>query len=141
MANTKNEQTGTEDAVLLMFLSLVENDGIEVNVTLNINGAIVSGVLISSNAYYDGITESSKQLKDDTMSRIVAKRFSDLKDAYIKQKQEEGEKEKKQEQGTSATYLHLRNARYHNSAFQSSNTAWWRGKISSVDAFSFDSLI
>lgn len=142
MANTKKEQAPTEDAVLIMFLSLVEDDGIEVNVTLNIQGALVSGILVGSSAYYDGITESSRQLRDDTMSKIITKRFSDLKEAYLKEKQEQGDK--KEEQDLSVTYIHLKDAKYHHNSANSHMTtsvAWWRGKISSIDAYSFDTLL
>ncbi|MCM3594955.1 hypothetical protein M4D55_04020 [Metabacillus idriensis] len=138
MGNSKKEQTPTEDAVLLMFLSLAENDGIEAAITLNIQGVIVTGLLIGSRAYYDGITESSLTLKDDTMSKIIAKRFSDLRDEYLKQKQEQGDK--KDDEEAAVTYIHLKNAKYHQPAMNAS-TSWWRGKISSIDSFSFDSLI
>ncbi|MFY0759750.1 hypothetical protein AB1K32_12800 [Metabacillus dongyingensis] len=138
MGNSKKEQTPTEDAVLLMFLSLAENDGIEVAITLNIQGAIVTGILIGSRAYYDGITESSLHLKDDTMSKIIAKRFGDLRDEYLKQKQEQGDK--KDDEEAAATYIHLKNAKYNQPAMTASGS-WWRGKISSIDSFSFDSLI
>jgi hypothetical protein len=138
MGNSKKEQTPTEDAVLLMFLSLAENDGIEAALTLNIQGAIVTGILIGSKAYYDGITESSLHLKDDTMSKIIAKRFGDLRDEYLKQKQEQGDK--KDDEEAAATYIHLKNAKYNQPAMTASGS-WWRGKISSIDAFSFDSLI
>ena len=76
-----------------MFLSLVEEDGIEVAVTLNVKGVVISGLLIGASAYYEGITESSKQLQDGTMSKIMSKKLNDLKEAYLKQKQEEAEKE------------------------------------------------
>jgi hypothetical protein len=138
MGNSKKEQTPTEDAVLLMFLSLAENDGIEAALTLNVQGAIVTGILIGSRAYYDGITESSLHLKDDTMSKIIAKRFGDLRDEYLKQKQEQGDK--KDDEEAAATYIHLKNAKYHQPAMNSSSS-WWRGKISSIDSYSFDSLI
>ncbi|MDQ0860814.1 hypothetical protein [Bacillus sp. V2I10] len=138
MGNSKKEQTPTEDAVLLMFLSLAENDGIEVAITLNIQGAIVTGILIGSRAYYDGITESSLHLKDNTMSKIIAKRFGDLRDEYLKQKQEQADKKDNEEDA--AAYIHLKNAKYHQPAMNASSS-WWRGKISSIDSFSFDSLI
>jgi hypothetical protein len=140
MGNSKKEQTPTEDAVLLMFLSLAENDGIEAAITLNIQGAIVTGILIGSKAYYDGITESSLHLKDDTMSKIIAKRFGDLRDEYLKQKQEQGDK--KDDEEAAATYIHLKNAKYHqHQPAMNSSSSWWRGKISSIDSYSFDSLI
>ncbi|MFS0880171.1 gas vesicle accessory protein GvpU [Metabacillus niabensis] len=133
------EQMSTDDAVILMFLQLVEEDGVEVKVSLSVNGAIISGTLIGATAYYEGITEASKKLPDTTMSKIISKKFNDLKDAYAKQKDEEAKEEAEQ---FSPTYIHLKDAKYINGAHEvSHNGTWWRGKIASVDGFSFDSLV
>ncbi len=135
-------QMSTNDAIILMFLELVEEDGIEVDVTLSVNGTIVSGTLIGATAYYEGITESSKNFHDSTMSKIISKKFNDLKEEYAKQKQEEAEKESK-DKSNSFTFIHLKNAKYlnaHNQDAHSSGT-WWRGSITSVDGFSFNSLV
>lgn len=70
------EQMSTDDAVILMFLQLVEEDGVEVKVSLSVNGAIISGTLIGATAYYEGITEASKKLPDTTMSKIISKKFN-----------------------------------------------------------------
>ncbi len=143
MANNKEEQMATDDAVLLMFLTLVEEDGMEVAVTLNVNGVVVSGTLIGASAYYEGITESSKELQDSTMSKIITKKFTDLKEGYSKQKQEQDEEKEDKDKENAATFIHLKNARYLGTVGQptTNNGTWWRGKISSVDGFSFDSLV
>ena len=133
-------QMSTNDAIMLMFLDLVEEDGIEVDVTLSVNGTIVSGTLIGATAYYEGITEASKNLQDSTMSKIISNKFHDLKEEYAKQKLEEAEKESKDKEN-SFTFIHLKNAKYINANDKGSNGTWWRGKITSVDGFSFNSLI
>ncbi len=145
MANKEAEkQPGTDDAVVLMFLTLVEEDGIEVDVTLNVRGAIISGTLIGPTAYYEGITESSKHLHDDTMSKIISKKFADLKDAYSQQKQQnQGEGKKEEKESTPPSYIHLKNAKYLNVNGQmtaNSSGNWWRGKLESLDGISFNSL-
>lgn len=132
-------QMSTNDAIMLMFLDLVEEDGIEVDVTLSVNGTIVSGTLIGATAYYEGVTEASKSLEDSTMSKIISKKFHDLKEEYAKQKQEEDKESKDKE--NSFTFIHLKNAKYINANDKGSNGTWWRGKIASVDGFSFNSLI
>jgi hypothetical protein len=138
MANNQSkEPIGTDDAIILMFLSLIEGDGIEVDLTLNISGAVVSGTLIGPSAYYEGIIESFKKLEDNTMSKILNKKFNDLKEAYLNQKQEQDDKE------NSATFIHLKKARYLDTYGQpiTNSTTWWRGRISSIDGFSFNSLV
>ncbi|WP_338786975.1 gas vesicle accessory protein GvpU [Metabacillus sp. FJAT-53654] len=136
----EKEQAGTDDAIVLMFLNLVEEDGIEVEVTLSVRGTIVSGTLIGASAYYEGITESSKKLTDTTMSKIISKKFGDLKDAYAKQKQDEADQESDE---NTLTFIHLKDAKYLNTSSQPipSSGTWWRGRISSIDGFSFDSLV
>jgi hypothetical protein len=138
MANKKQDQITTDDAVVQMFLSLVEEDGIEVAVTLNVSGVVVSGVLIGASAYYEGIIESSKKLEDDTMSKIIVKKFADLNEAFLKQKQEQDDKEE-----SPATFIHLKSASYFdpNSNLPINSATWWRGRIASIDGFSFDYLI
>ncbi|WP_347552978.1 hypothetical protein ABFG93_22275 (plasmid) [Pseudalkalibacillus hwajinpoensis] len=130
MSNKKNDPAGTDDAIILMFLSLVEEDGIEVPITLNVKGVIVSGILIGANAYYEGISEISKQLKDNTMSKIIGKKFTVLKEAYLKQLEDSKEE-------NPATFLHLKDITFTGvEGYSHSN--WWRGRISSIDAISFD---
>ncbi|MGM0877893.1 MAG: gas vesicle accessory protein GvpU [Bacillota bacterium] len=140
MSNKQPELPATDDAVVLMFLSLVDEEGVEVAVTLNVNGVVVSGSLIGAKDYYAGITEASKELQDHTLSKIIAKKFTDLKEAYSKQRQEQDDKEDKQ---NSPTFIHLKNATYLNADGQpitSKSGTWWRGRISSIDGFSFNFL-
>lgn len=145
MAKDKEQQQmSTDDAIILMFLDLVEEDGIEVDVTLSVNGAIISGTLIGATAYYEGITEASKNFHDNTMSKIISKKFHDLKEEYAKQKEEESDKEsKEQDQSTPFTFIHLKDAKYLSANNQESHNrgTWWRGRISSVDGLSFNSLV
>lgn len=140
MSNKKPELPATDDAVVLMFLSLVDEEGVEVTVTLNVNGVVVSGSLIGAKDYYEGITEASKELQDLTLSKIIAKKFTDLKEAYSKQRQEEDEEEDKE---NSPTFIHLKNATYFGKDGQPITTnsgTWWRGRISSIDGFSINFL-
>lgn len=134
--NKEQDQVSTDDAIILMFLDLVEQDGIELDLTLCINGVVISGTLISATNYYEGVTESSKNLKDSTMSKIIAKKFSDLKGEYAKQKEEEEESE-----STPLTFIHLKNAVYlNNENPPAHHGTWWRGRISSIDGFSVNDL-
>ncbi|WP_226527714.1 gas vesicle accessory protein GvpU [Metabacillus niabensis] len=135
-------QMSTNDAIMLMFLDLVEQDGIEVDITLSVNGSIVSGTLIGATAYYEGVTEASKNFEDSTMSKIISKKFHDLKEEYAKQKQQEAEKESKEKEN-SFTFIHLKNAKYVTNQHEITHTngTWWRGKIASIDGFSFSSFV
>jgi hypothetical protein len=139
MAKKKSEQIGIDDAVLLMFLNLAQENGIEIPITLSVSGAVISGTLINASTYYAEITESSK-LPNTTISKIMYKNFSDLKEAYEKQKQEEVDKDAEE---NSLTFIHLKDVKYLSTGVQppSSSSNWWRGRISSIDGFSFDPLV
>ncbi len=45
MATKEPEQMATDDAISTNVFNLVEEDGIEVAVTLNVNGVVISGLL------------------------------------------------------------------------------------------------
>lgn len=128
-----------DDAVVVMFLSLVEEDGMEINITFYVKGAIISGTLISANAYYEGVIQSFKEKKDETFSRIMTKKFSDLKAEYLKQKQESDNSDSKDESKNAATFIHLKNAKIlgRNNEITASSK-WWRGRIATLDAISFN---
>ncbi|QHA91203.1 hypothetical protein [Bacillus sp. N1-1] len=132
MSKKKSDQVSTEDAIILMFLSLVEDDGIEVPVTLNVSGVIVSGLLIGASTYYEEITEAVKQSADDTLSKIIGKKFTVLKEGYLKQVEES-----KEDEETPASFIHLKDITFPGVEVDN-RPNWWRGRISSVDAISFD---
>ena len=106
MANDKQDAP-TDDGLLMMLLTLVEEDGVELEVTLNVKGAVVTGNLIGASAYYEGIINSSKQYQDNTLAKIVSKKFSDMKEAYVKQKEDD-----KENGGNNPTFIHLKNVAY-----------------------------
>jgi hypothetical protein len=132
----KNEEnTSTDDAVLEMLLNLSDQDGLEIGITLNINGVIIEGTLVGPQTYYEGIVHSAEQISDVTLSNVLHKKFSDLKIAYVNEKEELKSKNNKD---MIATFIHLKNAKYivnHDRPFQQ-NTTWWRGRIDAIDAFS-----
>jgi hypothetical protein len=133
----KNEEnTSTDDAVLEMLLDLSDQDGLEIGITLNINGVIIEGTLVGPKTYYEGIVYSAEQISDVTLSKVLHKKFSDLKEAYVKEKEDSKSKNKKD---MIATFIHLKNAKYivNNQLPIQQNTIWWRGRIDAIDAFSF----
>lgn len=140
MANKEEENVATDDAVVQMLLTLADEDGFEVGITLNIKGAVVSGILIGPATYYDGVLKAAEEIEDRTMANILTKKFSDLRDAYKKSK--EDTKDKK-DSDTTATFIHLKDAKYvgatdnQNQFMHKGPTTWWRGRIESIDAISF----
>lgn len=132
----KEENVSTDDAVMQMLLDLSDQDGVEIGITLNVNGTVVAGTLIGPHTYYEGLIMSAEGVSNSTLSQVLHKKFTDLKDAFVNEKQAEKEKNK---QDMISSFIHLKDAVY-----LSSNThplpnshSWWRGKIDSIDGFSF----
>lgn len=132
----KEENVSTDDAVMQMLLDLSDKDGVEIGITLNVNGTVVAGTLIGPHTYYEGLITSADHVQNSTLSQVLHKKFTDLKEAFIREKQEEEEKNK---QDMIATFIHLKDAVYQSSNTQSppQSHAWWRGRIDSIDGFSF----
>ncbi|WP_368505066.1 gas vesicle accessory protein GvpU [Alkalihalophilus sp. As8PL] len=128
------ENPSTDDAVMQMLLDLSDQDGIEIGVTLNMNGTVVAGMLISPLTYYEGLIASADSVTNSTLAQVLHKKFSDLKEAFLSEKQEQEKSDKEM----IATFIHLKDAFYLSSESHSfpKGQAWWRGRIDSIDGFS-----
>lgn len=110
------------------------NVGNEHRITLTVGGCLVSGVLISSHAFFEGIADqfaSGFDAADGTADQIR----SSLLDWKVTPN-EDGEK------NVVPQFIHLRNAEVFTSNGRPilSGGSLWRGKISSVDGFNLGSL-
>jgi hypothetical protein len=130
----KEENPSTDDAVMQMLLDLSEQDGIEIGVTLNMNGTVVAGMLISPLTYYEGLIASADSVTNSTLAQVLHKKFSDLKESFLSEKQEQEKSDKEMV----STFIHLKDAFYQPSKPHSlpQSQAWWRGRIDSIDGFS-----
>lgn len=115
-----------EDPVLKWLIALVENGEMTLQVTLNIQGAILSGNLISQKEYgemlaqYLGKTSGTKATKKKGFIHGVK-----IPDFNLYATGEEG-------------YLHLSHVKIHYSTADTAvfeEETLWRGKVSSVDGF------
>ncbi|MFC0272559.1 hypothetical protein ACFFIX_14065 [Metabacillus herbersteinensis] len=145
MAKPKEPQIPVDDAIIMDLLTLVNEDdyGIEIELTLTIGGNIVSGLLISATAYYEGVIETYKKDQQSTVEKIVSKRLENLQEKYKKQKEEQKDQDKDGEENL-PKFIHLKNARFNpvagqTNSFNNSDT-YWRGHVSSLDGFSFGTL-
>ena len=131
------------DVVLSMLVDLAEK-GIELPVTLFIGGAVVSGILVSGRVFFDGIGSQLETIGTgvDTEIRSViadALRTSGWAyDAPAEHSPFTGEQLALYRE----LYLHLKGARALSGSalVPTSGEFWWRGRLSSVDAFSLGTL-
>jgi len=106
----------------------------EIDITLSVHGTIVSGKMIGMKRYYeeigkvfiDAITDTSPENKSP--SKVLALLFEKIE--QLNQKElEHGEFE--------FNYIFMRNTRIYNGGqvIPSTGTAYWIGKIESIDGF------
>ncbi|MGP9499720.1 gas vesicle accessory protein GvpU [Halomonas sp. 86] len=119
----------------LQSLVNMANDGIEVGVTLQVSGLLVSGILASGKAYFEGFAEDfSSGLNDPEAAESVRDSFAKYGEIYKK----EGDDAPPPPQ-----YIHLKNARFFNTSghpIPGNKGVWWRGRISEVAGFTLGSL-
>lgn len=118
------------DAVLDTFVYIINENDIEMGLTLFVGGLIVTGDLISFKKYLEGIGESFQESESE-----VAKSIGEVISSIIPEKTEDKESEEGQD-SSDVNFIHLQNV-----TVISSNTNYsvpfWRGSLASVDGFSF----
>lgn len=116
------------DPLLKTILATVNKENITVKITLNVEGMIISGILVSSKEYCEGLARQIEETSDRTQADNLPKNLLSVFNQYIIQ----------EKQALTQSYIHLKDARFH---YASQDIApidqgvWWRGKLSSVDGF------
>jgi len=117
---------------LLQYLVRLANAGLEIGITINMGGFLVSGMLASGKKYLEFIAEQldnglAKSSVDMTATRsMMAEFFEDRGKIYTI------------EDPGPATYLHIRDAHYFHNAgkpMPSNGSFWWRARIAEVGGF------
>jgi hypothetical protein len=116
---------------LLQALALVpEKTSIELGITLNLDGLLVTGFIISQAAYFEQLTAGIRETKaDDEMKAMLEDFLTQLKQPIV---------ESTADQGVFPRFVHLRDAKLYPSEGQgmpSLGSTLWRGDIDSVSGF------
>ena len=124
----------SHDELLEYLVKRVEVIEASINVILYVNGLIIAGNMISSKKYYDKMStffDETKITTDDPSLREKGR-------AYMQQvKQFMQEKRRSKEEQDNPKYIHLDNVvMYPSDPLKPFGANVWRGKLSSVDAFS-----
>lgn len=100
-----------------------------IGITLQTGGAIISGMLVGSAEYFKGVSfhfrDADEEPDPDTWGEWLLQRSEEFTF-------------KDDEDLRPASYIHLRDARVFNGSHEpipSNEGIWWRGRISSIDAF------
>jgi hypothetical protein len=119
-----NELGTSKDSILEFFVLAANKHGFSLDITLNVNGAVISGTLVSAKDYFDSLSETFEDGNE------VAQKISE-------QLAKAGESiESKNE--AEAQFIHLKNTKVYcgdSKPTPSEGKILWRGKLSEIDGF------
>ncbi len=118
--------TGSKDSILEFFAQAANKHDFSLDITLNINGAVVSGTTISAKEYFESLSENFEDGNE------IAQKLSE-------QLQEAGQSIENGNGGTdSVNFLHLKNAKVYcgdSKPTPSKGKILWRGSLDQVNGF------
>ncbi|MFD2627992.1 gas vesicle accessory protein GvpU [Oceanobacillus kapialis] len=115
----------TKDNILSHFVFASNKHDFNLDISLLVNGALVSGTLISAQEYFQLL---SKSFEDG----------NDISQALGEQLAKTSEQLESQENPEQAEYIHLKNSQIYSGGSKptpSKSDILWRGKLSEVDSF------
>lgn len=116
-----------KDGFLQFLVNRVNGTTVEIAITLQVSGLLVSGTLVTGDKYFEHFGEEIAVAKADDKENAESHGavFAKLGEQY------NGE-------GTREKYIHLKNAKFHSpgaNPVPTNSEVWWRGRISEVSAF------
>ncbi|RSL32133.1 hypothetical protein D7Z54_17045 [Salibacterium salarium] len=127
----KEVQEDKHSDYVLRYLVRLADNGAEMNIMLNVGGATMKGVLIGNVTYLEELEHTLHRGNSDLEGKMTTF-FDKMKDKF--------QKETDQDEYESG-YIHLRDAKLVDSQGKIPiGGSLWRGKISDVNGFSFDSI-
>ena len=118
------ESSNEKDSILEFFTQAANKHDFALDITLNVNGAIVTGTTISAKEYFDTLSDSIGDGNEvaQKLSEELANAGQSLEDAS----------------DTQTNFIHLKNTKVYlgdSKPTPSQGKIIWRGKISEVDGF------
>lgn len=126
------------DWFLQSLVSMANQSNIEIGITLQVSGMLVSGSLVSGKQYFEGFANDfvTPFANDPETANAIKDSFGAYGEIYSQPK--EGEPDRPAPQ-----FVHLKNARFFNTAgnpIPGNKGVWWRGRICEVGGFTLGSL-
>ncbi|WP_043930208.1 gas vesicle accessory protein GvpU [Bacillus sp. EB01] len=119
-----SNQPETKDTVLELFVQAANNHSFNLDITLNVKGAVITGTIISAKEYFESLSETVEDGSD------VAEKLSEMLSNAAESVGSESQAE--------ASYIHLKNANVYvgdSKPTPSKGDILWRGKLSEIDGF------
>jgi hypothetical protein len=139
------------DWFLQDLVNMANKWGLEIGITLNIGGSLISGIIISGDKYFKEFALLFRSGFSNPKFENVGEKLEAYIFEYSKiyafqeetEKNEKGKKESEDNKQKGPSFIHLSNARIYSHSGEpipKNNSVLWRGKISSVDGFSLGKL-
>ncbi len=125
--DSTTENLMEKDVLLSGLVTIVNEAPLEIGVTLNVGGSLITGLLIGSINYLRGISELLSG--NGPTADQFAKHFEDIAEEVEKTNAEA------EDDNPSPNYIHLKNAKLVNVNGNVIELGYWRGKLSSIDGF------
>jgi hypothetical protein len=128
---------GETDWFLQSLVDMSNSSGLEVGITLQVGGFLVSGMLVSGKQYFEGFaSDFASAFTDQEAARGVREAFSRHGEMYKLQ----GEADLRH---PAPVYIHLKQARFFNTSgdpIPRNRGVFWRGRLSEVSGFILGTL-
>ncbi|MDN4072975.1 MULTISPECIES: gas vesicle accessory protein GvpU [Fictibacillus] len=115
------------DSILEFFVKASNKYGFSLDITLNVNGAVISGTTISAQEYLEALGEAFEN--GNEVSQAISERLIQSSEAI-----EEGNEDNLND----LHFIHLKNAQIYcgeNKMASSKNKVLWRGSLDQVNGF------
>ncbi|MGX5792086.1 gas vesicle accessory protein GvpU (plasmid) [Staphylococcus equorum] len=116
-------EVSSKDDILEAFVEVANKDGFTLDISLLVNGAIVSGTLVSAKDYFKSLSKSFK--KGNDVAQELSKELANASDSADSNDAE-------------VQYIHLKDTRIYlgdSKSTPSTGETLWRGKLNEVDSF------
>ncbi|ART77698.1 gas vesicle protein GvpU [Sutcliffiella horikoshii] len=119
-----NELGARKDSILEFFVQAANSYDFSLDISLNVNGAVISGTLISAKDYFETMSETFED--GNEIAQKISEQLAATGESFESNK------------GAEANFIHLKNTKVYcgdSKPTPSEGKLLWRGKLSDVDGF------
>jgi len=128
-----------KDWFLENLVNTVNSSDIEIGITLQMDGFLVSGHIVNGRKYFDGF--SGEFISETSVAFGNREALENIRQAFDKYASLYDSEESSDDNG--ASFIHLQDARFFNTngaPIPNNRGMWWRGRISEVSGFILGTL-
>lgn len=136
----------SHDWFLESFVRMVNESasGLEIGLTLQVGGFLVSGIMVSGPKYFEGFaSDFTSPIADKEAAERIRQSFSGYAGIYKAAPSENTDTENSESRSSGPGYIHLKEARFFNTSgkpIPGNRAVWWRGRLSEVSGFILGNL-